>query len=292
MDERNERLTWTPWRWAIRINAEVTITAQAIIAIGILLLEAKAALGYGRFEEVFVDLHFSRRMGEFYMAIARNKVLTNAKWISHLPTTVVTLLELNRLDPLQLEAALADGRVHPKLQRDEARVLSASSNPSEAWTLADAEERLRHAINAEIDAAPSEDRDQIPELVQWLVNAVREARDPNRHADAQAALDDLEIRDAEPGAFKNLETPEEAAFHPGAQVVTYSKSTHGSWYPPLTFPLTDPLTKKVVEGALDRETIEHRLHDILIGNLPTRRTARSYAAVLAAIKGLGRRFGN
>ena len=283
----DERQTWTAFQWAKAITLEHGKTVESILAIGHLFLAAKKMLPHGEFQHVFVDLPIDRRMAEIYMAIARNPVIGNAKHISHLPIAVSTLYQLCRLPPAVLQGAIAHGRVHPGLQRDEVRALFASTTPAvdETWSLDEREEYWRYQFNDELTEAPAEERDNLLAMWQRLLGEMTQARHPDRQRDIQAARDDLELHDAEPGGYRIFEDETAVAFHPdAAAVIGGLKSTHADWYKTLT-------TKPDGGTALDREVIERRLDDLDVGRLPTRCTQFSYVAVMMAICGCGRRFG-
>ncbi len=150
----------SPHEWASRIRAELRETAAGILAVGRLFLAAKTALKHGEFTRMFIDLPINQRMAEMYMSIAKNPALTNPKHVSLLPPAISTLYRLSRESPLRLEAALAEGSIHPQLQREDARALFTAVPPPPArWSLADCEEHLRQLINEEITRAPEEARE-------------------------------------------------------------------------------------------------------------------------------------
>ena len=275
-EPRDERQAWTAHQWAKVIRSEHGKTVESVLGIGRLLLEAKQILPHGEFQHIFVDIPFDIRMAEYYMSIARNTVLTDAKWISQLPSVVVTLYALSRIAKPDLEKALTDGRIHPKLQRKDVRKLLNPKPPLHAWTLAAAEERLRQTINAEVKRASEDDRELIIALLLKLIDELKEAQDPNRKADVQAAREDLEIRDSEPGGY--------VIFDPGAAtVISGMKSTHADWYRELT-------TKADGVTPLYRKVVDRRLVELEAGCLWTRKTRLTYEAVLTAITGRARQY--
>lgn len=64
-------------------------------------------------------------MVETLMVVSRHPVLSNSQCVANLPPSVGTLYELSQLDPPQLEAAIQAGKVHPELERKQARALVA-----------------------------------------------------------------------------------------------------------------------------------------------------------------------
>jgi N6-adenosine-specific RNA methylase IME4 len=57
------------------------------------------------------------------MAIARHPTIANASNYAHLPAAYNTLSDLSRLPPLELEAAIVEGAVHPAMTRSEVKGL-------------------------------------------------------------------------------------------------------------------------------------------------------------------------
>jgi hypothetical protein len=85
-------------QWGERITARWKNSVEAIVAVGQLLLAAKADLPHGDFEAmVRNDLPFKERTAERLMAIASNKYLANPTHVSLLPASWATLYQLSRL---------------------------------------------------------------------------------------------------------------------------------------------------------------------------------------------------
>lgn len=125
--------------WIERITAAWRSSLEGVLETGRLLIEAKAALAHGEFLPMIEnDLPFGRRTAHRLMAIAQDSRLSNGTHASHLPPSWYTLYELTKLPDEQFEAKLANGEIHPEMQRkdvaginrklskaaDEARVLS------------------------------------------------------------------------------------------------------------------------------------------------------------------------
>ena len=104
--------------WAERIRSQWHQTVTGIVAVGAMLLEAKAELQHGEFLLMVAnDLRWSPRMTQFLMTIARNKVLSDAKHVSHLPSSWSVLATLAKVDDSKLEEAIATGVVSPDMSR-------------------------------------------------------------------------------------------------------------------------------------------------------------------------------
>jgi hypothetical protein len=276
----SEEQTKTRFEWATEIRTELRKNVASVLSLGKLFVAARDALRHGEFESMFDDLPIDQRTAQMYMSIAEHPVIANPKHVSLFPPSWSTLYVLSRVEPMRLEAALKDGLINPRTQREEARQLFCAPPPVKDWPLAQCDDRLRNVINAELTNAAITDRTQIISL--WRQIGDELVRNIDLQDDVQAALDDLEIHDAEPGGYRVFEDEMAAACHAGGPaVVSGFKSTHANWYRALT-------TKADGATALDREVVEHRLDDIRIGRVPTTRTRSSFNAVLLSIHGLAR----
>jgi hypothetical protein len=101
------------------IAAEWRKNVDGIIKTGKFLLDAKEELD----RDVFgaLKLPFDLRVSQMLRRIASHPVISDAKHASRLPACWRTLYELTRIDDDLLRAALADGRIHPALQRKDIR---------------------------------------------------------------------------------------------------------------------------------------------------------------------------
>jgi len=96
-------------------------TVENILAAGRELIEAKAALGHGRFEAMVTDeLGMSPSTAQRFMAVAGHPLLSNAAHVRLLPPSWGTLAELSRLPEADLTAAIAAHEVRPDMERREA----------------------------------------------------------------------------------------------------------------------------------------------------------------------------
>jgi hypothetical protein len=142
-------------QWGERITARWKDSVEAIIAVGKLLLTAKADLAHGDFEAmVRDDLPFKERTAERLMAIASNKFLANPAHVSLLPASWATLYQLSRLPDELLGRALSEGAIHPEVHRkDIARWVAPRRMPA-PWDLDEALGRLAHAVDVLIEHWP------------------------------------------------------------------------------------------------------------------------------------------
>jgi DUF3102 family protein len=88
----------------------------SIIETGQILIKAKAALPHGDFGKMLrEELPFSRYTAHRLMAIARNPALV--AHAQHLPPSWMTLSYLARLPEGEVEKKIANGEIHPGMQR-------------------------------------------------------------------------------------------------------------------------------------------------------------------------------
>ena len=91
---------------------------DSILDVGRLLAEAKEHLAHGEFESmVAAELPFGPRAAQMLMKVALDSRLTKANHGSLLPLSWRTLYELTKLDDATLDACIADGTIHPDMER-------------------------------------------------------------------------------------------------------------------------------------------------------------------------------
>lgn len=153
--------------WAAEITEAWNQMLESIIRTGKILLEAKAALPHGKWLALIREaLPFKERTAQRLMAIAANDRLTNAAHGPHLPPSWRTLHELTRLTDQQFECALAEGYIHPEMERSDAEFLRRQLTVEEGG---DANYQHSRKINALMEA-----RDHYLKLCQPLSKARRE----------------------------------------------------------------------------------------------------------------------
>ena len=125
--------------WADRINEQTRKSVEAILDIGRMLISAKAELPRGEWGRLFDDklIPHSIRTAQRLMAVAEHPQLSNATHASLLPPSWMTLYELTRVEPQQLEQALTDGRVTPTMLRKDVAALRTDALQPAAWLPAD-----------------------------------------------------------------------------------------------------------------------------------------------------------
>jgi hypothetical protein len=103
---------------AERIASAWRDSVQSNIETGRRLIQAKADLKHGVFMlMVEDDLPFEPRTGRMLMAVAGSPRITNRNHGSVLPASWRTLYELTKLSDDVFQARIADGTIHPEMQR-------------------------------------------------------------------------------------------------------------------------------------------------------------------------------
>jgi N6-adenosine-specific RNA methylase IME4 len=104
--------------WAVRITACWRASFNAILEVGRLLTEAKAALPHGDFGAMIdTELPFGASTAQRLMAIAADPKLSNPAHVQHLPPHWGTLYELTKLPEEQFDARIKDGTIRPDMER-------------------------------------------------------------------------------------------------------------------------------------------------------------------------------
>lgn len=104
--------------WATRISACWQASFKAILEVGRLLAEAKAALPHGEFGHMIErDLPFSSSTANRLMTIAADERISNPAHVQHMPTSWGTLYEITKLDDAQFEQKIKDGTIKPDMMR-------------------------------------------------------------------------------------------------------------------------------------------------------------------------------
>jgi hypothetical protein len=115
------------------INGHYADAVLSIIATGQALITAKKRLPHGHWGRLFAGhpdaikntLCFTVSTAQRLMKIARHPVISNGAHAQHLPNSWATLHQLTKVEPELLENAIADGRIHPAMQRKDVARLAA-----------------------------------------------------------------------------------------------------------------------------------------------------------------------
>jgi hypothetical protein len=134
--EKKETRMHLAQQWAARINSAQGDAIQSVIAMGNLLVSAKAELKHGEWERMFTGhkepvedpIKFTARTANRLMAIAGNPLLVKSAHASDFPQAWTTLYELSRLDEPTLSKAIEEGRITPETQRKDVRAMRSVSS--------------------------------------------------------------------------------------------------------------------------------------------------------------------
>ena len=117
--------------WADRINGRYRKSGDQDVAVGDDLIQAKKELGHGEFGKMIRnDLEFSHNKAHRLMRVAGNPGLRNCAHAHKLPAAWTTKYELTRLSPEAFEAAIKSGKIHPGMERSDAKDLVAQHKPT------------------------------------------------------------------------------------------------------------------------------------------------------------------
>ena len=123
------RNTHTPEEWAKRITTAWQKSVESIIETGRLLIEAKAELPHGEFENMINEkLPFGSRTAQRLMKIADHPILSNPTHVSHLPPSWGTLYALTELPDEVLSDMLEDGKLNCEIERKDVEQIKAQLN--------------------------------------------------------------------------------------------------------------------------------------------------------------------
>ena len=104
--------------YADRIRTAWSKTIEGILEVGQALIEAKVELRHGRFEHLVKEwCPFGARSAQSLMAIARHEVISNTKYVSHLPASWGTLYDLSKFKPRELNYVLQHHWLKPDIPR-------------------------------------------------------------------------------------------------------------------------------------------------------------------------------
>jgi hypothetical protein len=104
--------------WAQTVSADLAHAAQGIIAAGVHLIEAKAAVGSG-WAELLEAIGISAGTASKFISIGKG--LAAFSHCENLPASSETLYYLSRLEPHRLEAAIGDGVIGAPRQAHSAK---------------------------------------------------------------------------------------------------------------------------------------------------------------------------
>ncbi len=182
--------------WATKINAAIGKTVGAIMALGAVLLEAKAALPHGAFGKMFSDhpenrgkappVRMTIKKADKLMTVVQHPVLSNCSIWSNLPPSWTTLYALSRLPVPFLEEALSAGMVHPGLDGVGAGVLDAvvrqrdeggNDDLASVLQLIQSWQRLSERLIAKCSGYKVERGENVPVIPEYLLLRIKSTVD-------------------------------------------------------------------------------------------------------------------
>ena len=115
---RRHRPAFLSAKYAQRITACQRKSIQSIVECGRLLIAAKDELKHGEFLKMIENnLPFKRSTAQALMKIAADRRITKNQRAGYLPARWSTLVKLTQLPDAAFEARIADGAIHPGLER-------------------------------------------------------------------------------------------------------------------------------------------------------------------------------
>lgn len=168
---------------------------KAALETGQFLIDAKSDLECGQFSiMVERELPFGPRTARMLMAIANHPIISDRNHGSVLPSSWRTLYELTRLPNAVLLAALADGSIHPKMERKDARALVDDGEDAGA---------VEQRMNSSNEAAAL----MVSDVLAWLLQA---SQADKRKVAAALAQDTVLMKSIMPAkALPRQATPEQ-----------------------------------------------------------------------------------
>ena len=105
-------------KYAQQITACQRKSVESIIECGRLLIAAKDELKHGEFLKMIENnLPFKRSTAQALMKIAADRRITKNQHAGYLPARWSTLVKLTQLPDAAFAARIADGTIHPGLER-------------------------------------------------------------------------------------------------------------------------------------------------------------------------------
>ena len=112
----------------IRIRERWQDSAQAILDVGRMLIEARERAAHGSWQYMFSPqnshrLPFGDATARKLMHSARNETISNRAHVHALPASWGTIHELSKLPEPDLRRAFDEGRIHPEMERKDVKAL-------------------------------------------------------------------------------------------------------------------------------------------------------------------------
>ena len=149
--------------WVTKITEQVGKSAQGLVVLGQLFIDAKHALKHGQWEELFRPdkLRISIRTAQKMMQVAQNAALSKTKNSALLPPSLDALTTLARLDAGVVQTGINDGMIVPDMTIGDVKKFVLDQQPAKAEKpfVYDASLRaLVKKVNQALDKVPADQR--------------------------------------------------------------------------------------------------------------------------------------
>ena len=169
--------------WVARLSEQIGKTAQSLVELGSLFIEAKKQLVHGGWQEMFQQgkLRFSLRTAEKLMQVAKNTALAKPPNSASLPASLDALVLLAPLDPEIVQGGIEVGLIQPCMTIKEAKEFSLGhqnlTRPEavKPFVYDTALKALVAKVSRSLANAPAGDRER---LVADLFEKIKQVADP------------------------------------------------------------------------------------------------------------------
>jgi hypothetical protein len=154
--------------WIIRINQQVARSAESLITLGQVFLDAKNALNHGDWQNIFRSgkLRFSLRWAQRLMQAAKNTTLAKATNSSFLPPSLDALTTLARMDPQVIQSGIDEGVIFPNMTLADTKkfvldqTAQEASKTEKAFDYSGTLRSLVRKVQAALEKVPVEQRER------------------------------------------------------------------------------------------------------------------------------------
>ena len=151
---------------------------MSILETGKLLVQAKAKLQHGEFENMVErDLPFSPRWARMLMVVAAHPRLSNRKHASVLPASAATLYELTKLEDEEWQQAEEEGLIRADVQRKDInafrkRLKGEPEDPKPFKDTGVAEMQLMNYLDKFIRRWPRKEMESLSKILKQLATDI------------------------------------------------------------------------------------------------------------------------
>lgn len=161
--------------WVAKITLQVGKSAQSLVELGQIFIDAKLALKHGQWEQLFQPgrLPFSIRTAQKLMQVAQNAALSKTKNSALLPPSLDALTTLARLDPEVVQAGINEGVIVPDMSIGDVKKFVLDQQPAKAEKpfVYDASLRsLVKKVNQALDKVPANQRQKFSAALVTVIS--------------------------------------------------------------------------------------------------------------------------